>query len=117
VSLRDDAIQTLVQLLHSAEDRDRVSAADKLLKSPNISRAYQEEALEVLEEIMTDPLAKPGDRVNAADKLKNHGGIQAPTARDEERQLAMMTDADLEAKLAEYEPPRRLAPAQDPLLD
>jgi hypothetical protein len=117
MSLRDDAISTLVQLLHSAEDRDRVSAADKLLKSANISRAYQEEALKILQEIMEDTFAKAGDRVNAADKLKNHGGIQAPTARDEERQLAMMTDDELREKIAAYEPPRRLVPAHDPLLD
>ena len=110
-----DALQVLVDMLSSGEDRDRVAAADKLLRSEHPDKDYFDRAIETLEEVMNDPLAKPNDRVNAADKLKTYTS-KTRTGQSMEYRLAAMTNEELRAIVLSAELPR-LSPAQDPLLD
>jgi len=113
MSTREAAIGVLVKMLEALEDRDRVSAADKLLRSEGIDKATADLATETLVGIMNNTLAKPSDRVNAADKLKTYGS-KSRTEHSLERRLAAMTDAELHAIVDAHEIPRRLE--LDPLL-
>lgn len=103
-------------MLDADEDRDRVSAADKLLRTENLDKETADKATTVLVQIMQDQGAKPGDRVNAADKLKTHT-TKTRSEHSVERRLASLNDAELDAIIEAHEIPRRLAPVQDPLLD
>jgi len=96
MSKRDAAIDVLQSLLGWGEDRDRVSAADKLLRTENLDAKMADEAVATLEEIMNDMDAKSNDRVNAADKLKTHTA-KTRTEHSPGRRLAALTDAELEA--------------------
>jgi hypothetical protein len=115
LSKRDAALAILVDMLDSGEDRDRVSAADKILRSDNIDRPTLDNALNTLAKIMEDRTAKPGDRVNAADKLRTHAG-KTSTPQSLARRLAALTDEELHAIVDEYQIPRRLEVAVDELL-
>jgi len=111
---RQAAIKTLVEMMRFAEEsRDKIAAADKLLRSGNISRETQEEAIKVLEKIMGNEYAEDRDRVNAADKLKDLAPMKPPTNRDISRQLAAMTDAELDTIISGAE----LDSDGDPLLE
>jgi hypothetical protein len=96
MSKRDAAIDVLQSLLGWGEDRDRVSAADKLLRTENLDAKMADEAVATLEEIMNDMDAKSNDRVNAADKLKTHTA-KTRTEHSPGRRLAALTDAELDA--------------------
>ena|SRR5208337_752486 len=113
MSTREAAVGVLIKMLDSAEDRDRISAADKLLRADDIDKATSDLASATLVSIMNDAMAKPGDRVNAADKLRVHGS-RSRTEHSLERRLAAMTDAELHAIVDAHEIPRRLE--LDPLL-
>lgn len=115
MSKRDAAIDVLVLMLESMEDRDVVSAADKLLRTENLDKQSADAATAALERVMNDRQAKPGDRVNAADKLKTHTA-KTRTEHSVARRLAALTDAELDAIIGQHEIPRRLEGAVDPLL-
>ena len=97
VSQREDAIKVLVEMLAAGEDRDRISAADKILRSDKMARDYAERAIAVLREIMDDGMAEPRDRVAAADKLKNFAAPKTESSKDMALMLAAMTDEELRA--------------------
>ena len=97
MSRRDEAIETLVEMLDADKHCDRINAADKLLRSDNIDSKYIGKAIRTLEIIMNDLGAEPRDRVNAADKLKNFSAPRSQTKQDQARVLAAMSDAELEA--------------------
>lgn len=121
VSQRDDAIRILVEMLNRGEDRDRIQAADKLLRSSNMPRHHIEASMVVLRSIMDDDLAEPRDRVSAADKLKNFDTPRTESARDMARILAAKTDGELQEMMGAFKLPDLASDpdvvlAADPLL-
>jgi len=116
MSTLNAALATLVLLLDSAEDRDRVSAADKLLRSESIDKDDAEKAIATLTEVMNDEFAKAGDRVNAADKLKGYS-VKTRTEMSTARKLAALTDEELDGVIVGAELPRLGGHSVDPLLD
>ena len=104
MSQRDDAIRILVAMLDTGEDRDRITAADKILRSDNMPRHHIDQAMAVLREVMDDKLAEPRDRVNAADKIKNFAVPRTESGRDMAKILAAKTDEELRAMLPAPKP-------------
>lgn len=93
----------------------------------NLAREHTERAVEVIAEILNDPLAEPRDRIKAADSIldRGHGKpltatIALPASRQQAAMLAAMSEAELEERI-QGAPLRRLnqepAIVVDPLLD
>jgi hypothetical protein len=123
MSQRDDAINIMVEMMGAGMDRDRISAADKILKSDNMPTHHVEAALAVLREVMDNGLAEPRDRVNAADRLKNFATPRTETGRDMAKFLASLTDTEIKERLAKFQPhsllddPNIIVFTGDPLLE
>jgi hypothetical protein len=123
MSERDDAIDIMVEMMGSGMDRDRITAADKILKSANIPRHHYDAALATLREIMADKLAEPRDRVNAADRLRNLAAPRTETPQDMAKFLASLTDTEIKERLAKFQPhsllddPNTVVIFRDPLLE
>lgn len=80
------------------------------------ARDHTDEAIEVLHEIMVDPVYEAKDRLRAAEALleRGHGKavsavISVPLERRQKAEMAAMTDEELMAAIRDYELPR-LAP-------
>ena len=112
MSRRDEAVLILVEMLGADDDKDKITAADKILRSENIERAHIDRAVKVLESIMRDTMAEPRNRVSAADKLKNFAAPRSQTKQDMARVLAGMTNDELRAIVDSAQ----LDPGIDPLL-
>jgi len=96
MSRREEALKVLIDRMdNAAEDRDKIAAADKILRSDNIAKEVQERAIAVLEAIMNDWTAEDRDKINAADKLKDRPTPRAATALDKVRLIAAMTNQEL----------------------
>jgi hypothetical protein len=83
------------------------------------ARDYTDEAIDVLREVMIDPLAEHRDRLRAAETLldRGHGKavsavISIPAGRRAVAQLASMTDDELMEAIRQEPLPRLAAPEE-----
>jgi hypothetical protein len=94
-----------------------------------LAREHAEDAIEALANIMGNDLEKSSDRIAAAKEILNRGHgtpkeakIGIPLTREQAKQLAAMSDAELRsiiehAPLPMLEAPEPAEEARDPLLD